>query len=180
MRYSSDWRIRHNDRISDHFFPDYQYSQFNYPHIVPYCAIPNYWSLMEYELEDLIDKKYKYELYKLLLKRDGYYTEIKQTNPTIVSKDKSFKKVEFASNIVNEKIKTENDNSEFLKKLHNNPNKYDFEKFSYHNSIKSSSRVILPSISSNKTNSKDNKNNNITITNNNNSVNINTSKSNNQ
>ena len=73
MRNNSDWRMRHNERIKNHFYPDNYYAPTQYPTIVPYCALPNYWSMMNYEIEDLIDKKYKTEINKMLLMRDGYY-----------------------------------------------------------------------------------------------------------
>ncbi len=120
MRYSSDWRVRHNDRISNFFYPDYQYSNDNYPCIVPYCALPNLGCIMQYEIEDLIDKKYRYELYKLMLKKDGYYTDLKYTNPTILTKDKNMRKVEFASKIINDRINTERDNNTMIERIKKN------------------------------------------------------------
>lgn len=100
----SDWRLRHNNRMLDFFFPEVPINY--YPTIVPYCAMPNYNSLFEYELEDLINKKYMFDLHKMFLKKDNLYP----------GKDRSFRKTELASKIIRENQDKE---IEIRKKRHN-------------------------------------------------------------
>lgn len=92
MRNVSDWRMRHNERIKNYFFPDFIYPPSEYPAIIPHCAIPNYWSHMNYEIEDLLDKKFKYEVNKQLLIRDGYYPQ-RLLGGSSNSNDLSFKDI---------------------------------------------------------------------------------------
>lgn len=75
MRHLNEFRLKQNNKITQFFYPDMEYTYNTYPSITPYCALPNFNSILQYEIEDLIDKKYKIELYKLLLKKDGLYSD---------------------------------------------------------------------------------------------------------
>lgn len=78
MRNISDWRERHNERMTNFFYPDVVYDNVDYnyvpyPKIIPYSGLPNYNVLFDYEIEDLIQKKYFYDLYKIILRNEGFY-----------------------------------------------------------------------------------------------------------
>lgn len=75
MRHLNEYRLRQNNKITQFFYPDMEYTYNTYPSITPYCALPNFNSILQYEIEDMIDKKYKIELYKLFLKKDGLYSD---------------------------------------------------------------------------------------------------------
>lgn len=80
MRNCSEWRLRHNERIKNFFYPDIIYPPSQYPAIVPYCAMPNYWSVMDYNIDDLLDKHFKNEVNKMILIKEGYYPQRILTN----------------------------------------------------------------------------------------------------
>jgi len=90
MRHINEYRLKQNNKITQFFYPDREYTYNCYPSIVPYCALPNFNSILEYEIEDMIDKKYKIELYKLFLKKDGIYSDnvIKMRKENFISYDK--------------------------------------------------------------------------------------------
>jgi hypothetical protein len=151
----SEWRERHNERITNFFYPDIYYNEqpVAYPAIIPYCAIPNYNCLFDYEIEDLIQKKYFYDLYKIILSNQGFFPK---PNPGVgkgankySSFEIPFRKVNLASEIMKEieykhemKQKQREDQRKRLKEreLHSKVNKF-FDK------EKQKESLILPKIS---------------------------------
>lgn len=102
MRHNSEWRKRHDYRISNFLYPDKCYYPSQYPSIVPYCAIPNYYSLMNYEIEDIIDKYYRIELSKLMLMKEGYYPRLAKKQEEAVQ-DNYLEKIQRANKVILER-----------------------------------------------------------------------------